>query len=262
MILDALEVEAREILKDRDEEDLRIDNIILGKTLYTMKGEDAVFGDMNFCLILLENAYGFSYFQEEIDYSLRKLVNKSILNFNEDMPQYVRVAALDAMYCLVNNKTLRRKKWFKGDLRKKASMRARVLLSGIPKGSNILLLGAVSEIIEESQFKRCHIKVLDLEPQKIGLKLHSVDINKSTADDLEQEIGITDYIVATGMIFSSGTADQVFELAKKYNKRLILFMQTGSNFGPQLINHGASLVLSEFFPYYDFFGETRYFVSK
>ena len=68
--------------------------------------------------------------------------------------------------------------------------------------------------------------------------------------------------IATGMIFVSETADKIFEFARKYNKHLIVFMETGSNFGPQLLKYGADTVLSEFFPFYDFYGDTKYLVSK
>ncbi len=244
-------------------EDLRIDNIILGKTLYTMKDCDRVFTDMNFCLVLMNNAYGFSYFQGEIDYSLSNFVNKNALNVvEEEIPIYLRVAITDAMYCLINRNKFANKHIFTGDIRQKAKERAKTLLAHIPDGAKVLLLGAATEIIEEAKAKSCNLKVLDLEEQKIGLELHSACIENGGKTDIEKHIEWTDYLVATGMIFVSETADQVFKLSTLYNKSLILFMETGSNFGPQLLKYGADTVLSEFFPYYDFFGETKYLLSR
>ena len=116
-------------------EDLRIDNIILGKTLYTMKDCDRVFTDMNFCLVLMNNAYGFSYFQGEIDYSLSNFVNKNALNVvEEEIPIYLRVAITDAMYCLINRNKFANKHIFTGDIRQKAKERAKTLLAHIPTG--------------------------------------------------------------------------------------------------------------------------------
>lgn len=245
------------------EKDLRIDNLILGKTLYTIKDSDAVFTDMNFCLVLFENAYGFSYFQDDIDYSLSQVVNKNSLEILEQkIPTYLRVAILDALFCLINKDVLGNTTALKGSLREKATQRAEELLKPVPEKAKILLLGAATEIIEEAQRKECDLKVLDLERQKIGLELHSTNIENGGQTNMEEEIRDTDYIVATGMIFVSETADKIFEFVKKHNKHLILFMETGSNFGPQLLKYGATMVLSEFFPFYDFYGDTKYSISK
>ena len=260
-ILNSLIADASESLSARGDE-LRIDNLILGKTLYTMKGCNSVFTDMNFCLILLEDAYGFAYFQGEIDYSLSEFVDKNVLDVIERVPAYMQVAITDALYCLLNKQIFSETSQFPGSLRQKAESRARLLLEHIPDKSKVLLLGAATEIIEEAKRKKCELRVLDLEAQKIGMEVGAVRVDDGQATDLYKEIENTDYIIATGMIFVSGTADKIFEISTEKNKNLTLYMETGSNFGPQLLNYGATVVLSEFFPYYDFFGITRYFLSK
>ncbi len=260
-ILNSLIADARKALFARGDE-LRIDNVILGKTLYTMKGCDSVFTDMNFCLVLLEDAYGFAYFQEEIDYSLSKFVNKDALDVVERVPIYMQVAITDALYCLINKQRFSESSHFLGNIRQKAESRARLLLEHIPDKSKILLLGAATEIIEEAKRKKCELKVLDLETQKVGIEVHSVHVDDGHNSDLRSEIENADYIVATGMIFISGTADKIFEISEEKKKNLTLYMETGSNFGPQLLDYGADTALSEFFPYYDFFGDSRYFLSK
>lgn len=261
-ILNSLLDEAKQHFTDGDSK-LRIDNLILGKTLYTIKNSNSVFTDMNFCMVLFENAYGFSYFQDEIDYSLSNYVNKNALEvLDEKIPTYLQVAMLDALFCLINKNTSGDRMTFKGSLRDKATQRAIELLKPVPKSAKVLLLGAATEIIEEAQRKECGLKVLDLEKQKIGLELNATNIENGEQSDIEHEIEATDYIIATGMIFVSETADKIFEFARKYNKHLIIFMETGSNFGPQLLKYGADTVLSEFFPFYDFYGDTKYLVSK
>ena len=240
---------------------LRIDNIILGKSLYTVKGSKKVFTDMNFCLVLFENAYGFSYFQSEIDYSFEKYVNKNAINvLDEPIPTYLEVAIVDALYSFVNNDLLKNKEILKGNIRQKATQRAIKLLEHIPNGSNVLIFGAATEIIEVAKSKNCKIRILDLEEQKIGMEISAINVNDGSQCDIEEEIKNTDYVVATGMIFVSETADMIIEITKRYDKHLTVYMETGSNFGPQLIKHGVNKVLSEFFPYYDFFGNTKYLV--
>ncbi len=260
-ILNSLISDARVALSARGDE-LRIDNLILGKTLYTMKGCDSVFTDMNFCLVLLENAYGFAYFQEDIDYSLSKFVNKGALDVIEQTPIYMQVAITDALYCLINKQKFAEPSRFLGNIRQKAESRARLLLEHIPNKSKILLLGAASEIIEEAKRKKCELKVLDLETQKFGIEVCSVHVDDGQNSDLRREIEYADYIVATGMIFVSRTAEKIFEISAEKNKSMTLYMETGSNFGPQLLDYGADVILSEFFPYYDFFGDSKYLLFK
>ncbi len=241
-------------------ENLRIDNIILGKSLYTIKNCDSVFTDMNFCLVLLENAYGFSYFQEEIDYGLSKFVNNEIPDIlKEDIPLYMRVALADAMYCLLNEEDIEHVPSFLvGNLREKARQRASKLMDQIPSGSSVLLIGAATEIIEEAAARDIDLSVLDLEPQKIGLQISSKTIEHGAGSDITERIKSAQYIIATGMIFVSNTADVVFSLAIENEVNLIMYMETGSNFGQQLLDFGASAVLAEYFPFYDFYGKTRY----
>lgn len=241
-------------------ENLRIDNIILGKSLYTIKDCDSVFTDMNFCLVLLENAYGFSYFQEEIDYGLSKFVNKEIPDvLKEGVPLYMRVALADAMYCLLNKEDIERVPSFLvGNLREKARQRAIKLIDQIPSGSSVLLIGAATEIIDEAATRDIDLSVLDLEPQKIGLEISSKTVESGAGSDITKRIKSAQYVIATGMIFVSDTADEIFRLAIKNEVKLIMYMETGSNFGQQLLGFGASKVLAEYFPFYDFHGKTKY----
>ncbi len=242
----------------------RIDNIILGKSIYTMKDCDKIFSDMNICLILLEQGYGFTYFQSDIDFKLaEKYVNRDLREvLKEGIPLFFKVALADAIYSVINNLNHRYNyKYLKGTLRRKAKIRAKELVKEIPNGSNVVLLGAVTEIIDECAKKGIKISVLDLEPSKIGLTFSNKEVEDSSKVFMEK-LNCADYVIATGMVFVSNTADFLFDEASKGVFKLILYMETGSNFGGELIKHGAFKVLSEFFPYYDFNGETRYLVHQ
>ena len=101
----------------------RIDNIILGKSVYTMKKCKSVFSDMNMCLLLLEQGYGFAYFQDKLDFQFaQKFVNKDIREIvKTPIPSYFKVAITDAIYSLLNNLNNRyMPKYLNGDLRTKA----------------------------------------------------------------------------------------------------------------------------------------------
>ena len=264
MILDKVIGEGLSELSKLSGVSYRVDNIILGKSIYTMKDCDKVFKDMNMCLLLLEKGYGFSYFQSEIDFDLaEKYVNHDLREIlNENVPLYLKVALADAIYSLLNNRIPKNKyRYLKGDLRAKACSRARELVMSIPKKAKVVLLGAVTEIIDECMKRDIQLSVLDLEPSKVGLNLNNKRVENSESL-FSEKIKTADYVIATGMIFVSDTADILFEKCKSNSSKLILYMETGSNYGHSLLKFGAHKVLSEFFPFYDFHGETRYLLHE
>lgn len=239
----------------------RIDNVILGKSVYTMKSIDDIFTDMNLCLVLTENGYGFSYFQDRIDFEFSKLiVNSDIKNvLKMKIPLYLKVALADCLFSISGTKEKNR--FFTGTLQEKATLRAKEIMKSIPKGSSVSLLGASSEIVEEAMAKNCNLKVADFEESKIGVSLYGNTIENGK-NWLSEHLITSDYIIATGMIFVTDTADSIFHFTKEHNKKLIVYMQTGSNIGQALIKYGAQKVVCEYFPFYDFNGPTRYSVFE
>lgn len=236
---------------------LVIDNIILGKSLYTMKSVDNIFSDMNMCLVLTEKGYGFSYFQENINFdSLKSFVNKDLKEaIGSDVDQYFKVALADCLFSIIQTKS--KNKFFVGTLRQKATQRAKEIVKNIPIGSRVALLGAASEIVEELVAKKCRLKIIDFEDSKIGLSLYGYTIEDGR-DMLNESLLDCEYIIATGMIFITNTANSIFQITNENKKKLIIYMQTGSNFGGNLVAYGAEKVVCEYFPFYDFNGPTRY----
>jgi len=264
MIIDKIIENGLSELSKLKDVNYRVDNIILGKSIYTMKNCDKVFTDMNICLLLLEQGYGFTYFQNDLNFKLAKdYVNKDLRDILKgEIPLYLKVSIADAIYSVLNNLQFKyRYKYLRGDLRAKAATRARELVKNIPKNSKVILLGAVTEIIDECTRRNINLSVLDLEPSKIGLMFGEKSVENSN-EVFNEKIKDADFVLATGMIFVSDTADLLFENAKNNNYKLLLYMETGSNFGEELLKYGATKVLSEFFPYYDFNGETRYLIHQ
>ncbi|MCX6811872.1 MAG: DUF364 domain-containing protein [Candidatus Berkelbacteria bacterium] len=262
MILDKIYRKGLNDLRNMTNVNLRVDNIIIGQSIYTMKGVDRNFYDMYFCLLLLENAYGFSYFQGKPNLKLiKQFIDKDITKIMDcvEAPLYFKVAAVDALYCLVNKKSTIQYKFLKGDLRNKARQRAKQLVKDIPPKSRVLLVGAVTEIIEEAHSQGLNLSVVDLENTKIDLIIDEAVVNDGK-NKIINKIRQSDYVVATGMTFSTDTADKIIRACKENGIKSIFFMQTGANFGNELINLGVDKVLSEYFPFYDFQGDTKYAV--
>ncbi|MDD5659150.1 MAG: DUF364 domain-containing protein [Actinomycetota bacterium] len=264
MIIDRFYKEGLADLKNTTNINLRIDNIIIGQSIYTMKGINRNFDDMNFCLLLLEDAYGFSYFQEKPDLKLvQQCVNKNIseiMSFPK-IPTYFKVALVDAMCCLANKNNAVTYRYFIGNLRSKANQRANELIKDIPPKSKVLLIGAVTEIIEAAHNRDLCLSVTDLEYKKVNLKIDGTIIGDGINKTLEK-LKHSDYAIVTGMTFSNNTADDIIKVCRENKTKLIFFMETGANFGNKLINYGAEKVLSEYFPFYDFCGNTKFVVFK
>ena len=237
---------------------LRIDNIIVGTSFYTMKHSSAVFSDMRFCLVMLENGYGFCYFQSDLDWQPQTFVNQRIVDvLNQEIPLFLRTALVDAIYSTLRKHSSSDVQLLSGALRKKARARAQIVLSVVASGSKVLMLGAVTELIEEALAKSCGVSVMDLEDQKVGLNFAGVRVQRASTSAFAEAVSRSDYVVATGMIFPCAWADEVFAEVESAGKKLIFYMESGANFGAELLRFGAHAVLAEFFPFYDFFGETR-----
>lgn len=259
-ILQKLIDNATSRLEKESIESPRIDNIIIGKSYYTMKDSDKVYTDMNLCLVLLEDGYGFSYYQGVLDFDVASIINKRISEvIDMEMPSAMKVALVDALYGYLNKDLNINYRYLKGNLREKALKRAEELIDNIPKRSKILLIGAVSEIAETCVSRDLDLTITDLEPSKIGLKIGAiVEDGKFTFDKLKN----VEYAIVSGMVFETDTADEILKIAKEHNVKLIFFMETGSNFGQELIRYGAFRVLSEYFPFYDFNCDTKYAIFE
>ncbi len=237
---------------------LRIDNVIVGTSFYTMKRSTTVFSDMRFCLVLMEQGYGFCYFQSSLEWQPEAFVNQQVVDvLNQEIPLFFRTALVDAIYSTLRKHHPSNVQILSGALREKARERAQIVLSAVESGSKVLMLGAVTEFIEESLAKSCDVSVLELADNKVGMDLAGVKVQRTSPSIFADAVLETDYVVATGMIFPCAWADEVFQTSERAGKKLILYMESGANFGAELLRYGAYAVFAEFFPFYDFSGETR-----
>jgi hypothetical protein len=107
-----------------------------------------------------------------------------------------------------------------------------------------------------------NVEVLDLSPAKIGLTIEDVAVGAAAGRVIGEVIHEQDVVIASGMIFTNDSVDDIFGAIRSSNCRLILYMESGSNFGRQLLDYGADRVVVEYFPFYDFCGDTRYSIFE
>ena len=68
--------------------------------------------------------------------------------------------------------------------------------------------------------------------------------------DAEPLIESVDTVIMTGNTLKTGTIGKLLDTCKKLSKPVLVYAMTGANIAPWYLNHGASTVTSETFPYY------------
>jgi len=257
MILDQIISHGLRVLEQYPEINTKIDSVIMGRSIYSL-GADSV-RELNYCRLHFARGYGFAHTWDDLSFYVNRLINRKLEDIvHEELPTYLKVALADGIYSLINNHEGKIKyKYLTGDIQEKAKKRAQTILKGIPKKSKVLLIATIPEIIEEAQRKELDLTVMNPMPGFMDLELdHS--ISRSELGTAIQGIQESDYTIATAMVFTNNTANLVFETAKKSQSKLIFFMETGSNFGQELLDYGVHRVVSEFYPFYDFYEKTKY----
>lgn len=125
----------------------------------------------------------------------------------------------------------------------------------------ILTIGSVGSMIHELVSRRYKVFATDLDPLVINSEMSGITIQdgaKSTLSLLEE----VDIAIVTGMTLATETIDDVIEVANRTKTSLVLFAQTGANCHPYLRELGVDTVVSEFFPFYMFPGESEIHVYR
>ncbi|HUY85098.1 MAG TPA: DUF364 domain-containing protein, partial [Candidatus Dormibacteraeota bacterium] len=216
--------------------------------------------------VLDSGTLGFSYHNDSPsqDESVRELVNINALEAldthgNLDLP--LRVSVLDAVYGAVNkrlDRTPKRIVSLDGSYEEKADFRSRLITGQLEKGSRVLLVGLVTQFVRDMLARDMRVSVSDMSPELEGIEVYGVPVinsgNAWTLDRLE----VCDAAVVTGASIATNTIDSIFETAAASNTKLHFYLETGSNFAPELIRRGAESVVAEKFPFYDLPGEARF----
>lgn len=241
-------------------ESFRIHKIVVGASYSTMTDQEAVFQNLFPCTVYLPNAYGFAYAEGFVpDTAIRNVMNRDVREVLTDtkLPTPLRVALCDALYAAVSKKGADGQ--LQGSLSERAQARADLLIADIPESAEVILLGPASEIIEGAVTKGLTIHVTDRSEQKVGKNYYGVTVEAAQSlAQLVTKYPQTTHIIATGMIFISETADEIFKVTNDHNLHLTLYMETGAWLAPELLTLGATKVVAEEFPFYDFAGPIPY----
>ncbi len=129
---------------------------------------------------------------------------------------------------------------------------ARKLL-GTTSKKKILNVGVVGNIIKKFASEGFEVTGTDYDERLVGIKLYNNSEIFHGSKTLEL-IAQSDLAVVTGMTITTGTIDDIIRCCKENNTKLIIFAETGANFGEYFISKGVDCYISEVFPFYIFNG--------
>jgi uncharacterized UPF0146 family protein len=131
---------------------------------------------------------------------------------------------------------------------------AKRLVSLIGKSCpRVVNVGVVGNVIRELKTCGYHVLATDLERDLVGTTVHGVPVEDGTRTfDYVRD---SDLAIVTGMTIATDSLELIVEEARKAGTRLLVFAETGANFGDEYCRTiGIDSVVSEPFPFYIFQG--------
>ena len=215
-----------------------------------------------FILTLTEAGLGCAYWDQDLEFMFnREWLGKDARGIQPDN-KIVEISILDSIYsaiCPQADEDLE----LRGAPAKKAAQRAQLVRTEIQRIATqkhltkvtVLNIGAVGRFISELASQGMTVHAVDLDTYLIGKNLGGIKIMpESFTPDLLLE---SDIVLATGMTLSNGTLNQILDLCSIHCKSLVIFAETGANFGSVYCKLGVDTVISETFPFYTVPGRSR-----
>lgn len=208
---------------------------------------------------------GCAYFPSEALEHVRSqcLVGRSVAECLV-MSQHVRVAVADAAYGIIADALAAPQETvvLDGTVTQKAHQRAGLVCRevrrqiGRTRGRRVALVGYSGEIASQLHQAGFAVSAYDFDDEIIG---HSADY-LSTSVEHGHALYSQDaphLIVASGMTLVTETFSQLALYCQSTDAKLIMYCQTGANLGAALAECGATVVISEHVPFYNWEGPSR-----
>lgn len=250
---------------------LVIDNILSGHTYYRKSFLPDPLSDLSFYLSVLDSgAAGFAYHngQPLKGKDVLSLIDRNaleVLSSNPELELPLRVSILDAAYGVHNqikgrmpDKILSHS----GSYVEKADFRSQLVTGRLRESSRVMLVGLVTQFVRDMVGRGIQVCVSDLSPELEGMEVYGVPVVNSGNAWTLGSLALCDAAIVTGASIATNTIDSIFETAAASNTDLHFYLETGNNFGPELIRRGAASVIAEKFPFYDLPGQTKFEVYE
>ncbi len=137
-----------------------------------------------------------------------------------------------------------------------ASEILRLLGDRVKEETSIVNVGVVGNLIKDLTERGYKVLATDLDNEIIGRSFHGVTVEDGSKT--LHYVRNCDLAVVTGMTIATDSLSEIVYAAKKHKTRLVLFAETGANFGEEYCHTmGIDVVISELFPFYIFQGPSR-----
>lgn len=125
---------------------------------------------------------------------------------------------------------------------------------------SVVMVGAVGSVLKELSSRGMQVSAVDMDPAVVGKKLGGVQVMPST--HTAGLLAHSDAALVTGMTLTTETLEGLMDSALRSATKVVMFCQTGSNFAPDLLELGVSVVIAERFPFYMVPGSTDFRVFR
>lgn len=172
----------------------------------------------------------------------------------------MRVALLDAVYSVFpKNPAVSFK--LEGNSIAKTEARTRIVVDEVlrltaacsGRRPRVVNVGVVGNFLTELSKYDLEVMATDLDPKLVEKTLVGVTVEHgSHSPDV---VAKCDVALVTGMTLTTDTLDEILMAAKSSGTKVVLFAETGANFGQEYCALGIDTVVSEPFPFYIFQGQ-------
>jgi hypothetical protein len=182
---------------------------------------------------------------------------------------FVDIALLDSLAASLSS-TPRYTIDLSGSCRDKAYRRAEIInhevlslgtVGSISRKPRVALVGVVSLLVQVMLASGFDVTASDGDTKIIGQRLFS-RVEVLPPSRTLSLVADADIAVVTGMTLATNTLGDILETASRYSTKIIIFSHTGASFAPFYVLRGASVVVSEPFPFYTFDGPSRISVFR
>ncbi len=182
----------------------------------------------------------------------------------------LNISLLDSAFSVFNDKP-HEKFEITGTSDEKSTKRANIIVNEIKyhmnkldnsKSKSIVNVGVVGNILKQLSNSGFDCKATDFDPDLIGKKINNVPVYDGEKYTMKL-IAESDCALITGMTLATNTLSQILDIAQKNNTKIIMFNETGSWFGHELVtSFPIDGVISEKFPFYIFEGNSTIYTHR
>lgn len=258
--MQSLEIIEKKILEYIPTSSRMVNGIWSVDCLFNPSGNGRIF-DYKFLIAqTIGQGVAYSLNREYSNAYLKSLIGTDFLQQSiEDIA--LKTCLLDSVYGAVFPAKKKNRHILQGSSIEKMQCRTRIIIDeakrllGSLKGKRVVNVGVVGDILRSFFEEGALVTGTDFDQDIVGTKyFNEVPILDGILTP--SLIAESDLAIITGMTITSGTIDEILQIANHNKVKIIVFAETGANLASYYLDNGVHSYLSEYFPFYIFNGES------